>query len=310
MNAPDQRAAEIRLQQAMDWLIRLPDADAATREQFDTWLQASHENRQAFERVQHAWQSPLLSHAAAALEQRQASPARRRHWRRYTAAACVLLTLGATLLTDLPLRLRADHATSTGEQRDLSLSDGSRILLNTDTLLTSHIDDQQRQARLLRGEAYFEVTADAQRPFQIDAGPVRVSVRGTAFAVRYLRDEAEISVRHGEADLSTQRGDIRVSLNAGDSIRVGPDGFGERRRSSQQLAWVDGRLVFENCPLEKVLAELQRYYPGWILDQRAEPGSVRVTANYRLDDPLGAMRSLAQIAALDLHEYPHVLVLN
>lgn len=316
MNLPFRRPVDSSQDEALDWLVRLPDADATTRAQFDTWLQASPDNAQAFARAQRAWESPLLASAAANLEQRkQQSPARQRHvrWHHCAAAACLLLTLGTALQSDLPLRLRAEHVTAAGEQRDLRLTDGSRVLLNTGSALSSQIDDDQRRTRLHQGEAYFDVAHDPDRPFEVEAGPVRVSVRSTAFAVRYLQDEAEISVQRGEVDLSTQRGDTRVRLTAGNSIRVGPDGFGERQSAAQPLAWTEGRLVFENCPLSQVLAELQRYYPGWIFntsEQPDQPEQLRVTANYRIDDPIGAMRSLAQIASLQLHEYPRLLILN
>jgi Fe2+-dicitrate sensor, membrane component len=147
----------------------------------------------------------------------------------------------------------------------------------------------------------------------VEAGPVQVTVRGTAFAVRYLGNEAEVSVQRGEVDLRTRLDDARVSLGAGDSIRVGPQGFGERQHGGEadsQLAWVKGRMVFENCPLSQVLAELRRYYPGWIVNTNERLDNVSVTGNWRLDDPLGVARSLAQITSAELHEYPKLLILN
>ncbi|EPM92798.1 regulatory protein, partial [Pseudomonas syringae pv. actinidiae ICMP 19070] len=66
---------------------------------------------------------------------------------------------------------------------------------------------------------------------------------------------------------------------AGDSVRVGPGGFGHRERldPARDLAWVQGRLVFDNCPLSEVLAELRRYYPGWIISTNAQLDRVAVT---------------------------------
>lgn len=312
MPPSDQQMAE-----ALDWLMLEDDMDAATRERFDAWLAASEGNARAYERVRNAWQSPLLTTAAARLERqitRRTTPRRpRRFWRPLTAAAAVVLAVGVAAQGDLLLRLRADHLTNVGERQNLNLADGSRVLLNTDTALSSHIDDQQRVARLYRGEAYFDVAHDRSRPFEVEAGPVQVTVRGTAFAVRYLGNEAEVSVQRGEVDLRTRLDDARVSLGAGDSIRVGPQGFGERQHggeSQSQLAWVQGRMVFENCPLSQVLTELRRYYPGWIVNANERLDNVSVTGNWRLDDPLGVARSLAQITSAQLHEYPKLLILN
>ncbi len=49
-----------------------------------------------------------------------------------------------------------------------------------------------------------------------------------------------------------------------ESIRIGPKGFGQPAKldANKDLAWVQGRLIFENCPMSEVLAELRRYYPA------------------------------------------------
>ncbi|MDD0844690.1 FecR family protein [Pseudomonas sp. Gutcm_11s] len=318
MTAPSQPSAANTesLSQALDWLIRLDDADAATRNEFETWLSASEDNARAYRQASQMWGSPLLDVAASGLQQvnQQRQLRRRRVTRRAaSSAAALLLCIAAVLQSDLPERMQADHITAVGQRQHLQLADGSRVLLNTDTALASRMDDYHRSTRLLYGEAYFDVAHDHSRPFEVDAGPVQVSVRGTAFAVRYLDDEAEVSVERGEVALRTPRNDASVSLGAGDSIRVGPDGFGPRRHNTQsqpQLAWVQGRLMFENCPLREVLAELRRYYPGWIVSTDERLADLNVTGNYRLDDPVGAMRSLAQVTSAQLHELPRVLILD
>ncbi|TBU86879.1 glycerol-3-phosphate ABC transporter substrate-binding protein [Pseudomonas dryadis] len=300
--------------QALTWLILLEDADEACRARFAEWLAVSPANAEAFRQAQSHWQSPLLVEAAARLETRRrtAAPARRRMRGLLAVAASLLLACGVIVQSDLLLRLKADHVTAVGQRQSLELADGSHVLLNTDTAISSRIDERQRVTHLYRGEAYFDVARDSGRPFEVKAGPVQVSVRGTAFAVRYLNDEAEVSVERGEVELHSPGDDTRVSLGSGDSIRVGRNGFGSRvnRASAPQLAWVQGRLVFDNRPLHEVLAELRRYYPGWIVSNNPHLNDLSVTGNYRLDNPLEVMRSLAQVTSARLHEYPALLILN
>ncbi len=62
--------------------------------------------------------------------------------------------------------------------------------------------------------------------------------------------------------------------------------------------------MFENCPLSQVLAELRRYYPGWIINNNDQLAKVAVTGNYRLDQPLEALRALAHITSAQLSEVP------
>ncbi|MNP68485.1 hypothetical protein D3C76_1644490 [compost metagenome] len=68
--------------------------------------------------------------------------------------------------------------------------------------------------------------------------------------------------------------------------------------------------MFENCPLSQVLAELRRYYPGWIINNNERLADVAVTGNYRLDQPLDVIRSLAHITSAQLKEYPALVILN
>lgn len=305
---------EVALDQALDWLIRLDAADDACRARFVAWLAASPANASAFEQAQRHWQSPLLATAAAQLEHnRQQTTRQRPQVRKMLAiAASLLLVVGIGLQSDLLLKLKADHVTAVGQRQNLELTDGSRVLLNTDTALSSRIDERQRVAQLLRGEAYFDIARDTNRPFEITAGPMQIAVRGTAFSVRYLDNAAEVSVERGEIEVLARGNDTRVYLKRGDSLRIGSDGIGHRinAANASQLAWVQGRLVFDDRPLHEVLDELRRYYPGWIINSNPQLDDFRITGNYRLSEPASIMRSLAQVTSAELHEYPALLILN
>lgn len=157
--------------QALDWLLLLENADDDCRARFAEWLAISPANAEAFERAQRCWQSPTLVTAAARLERgRQKPPQRsRRIGRTLAIAASLLLVIGITLQSDLLLRLRADHVTAVGQRQSLDLADGSRVLLNTGSAFSSQIDERQRVTQLLRGEAYFDVAKDSNRPFLVNA---------------------------------------------------------------------------------------------------------------------------------------------
>ncbi|WP_252959178.1 FecR family protein, partial [Pseudomonas simiae] len=232
------------------------------------------------------------------------------HWKPLATAAVLLIVLFS--FSNLPVRLQADHLTVVGERQRLQLDDGSKVLLNTNSAFSSSIKDHQRIARLYQGEAFFDIVPSHGLPLEIDAGPVRASVRDTAFAVRYLNGEAQVQVQRGDVDLSNTFDDARVRLSAGESIRIGPKGFGQPAKldANKDLAWVQGRLIFENCPMSEVLAELRRYYPGWIVNTNDQLASVAVTGNYRLDQPLDVVRSLAHITSAKLSEYPSLVILN
>ncbi|MFJ5257805.1 FecR family protein [Pseudomonas sp. NPDC088414] len=302
------------MDQALDWLIVLGSADDEQTRQFHAWLAADPLNAEAFARAQAIWDGPQVVQCAQSLA---AKPAKvtwlkrlRPHWKPLATAA--VLILGLFSFSNLPMRLQADHLTVVGERQRLQLEDGSRVLLNTNSALSSTINERQRVARLYQGEAFFEVASNRGQPLEIDAGPVQASVRDTAFAVRYLDGVAQVNVQRGDVDLRATHNDARVRLSAGESIRIGPNGFDHPAKldTATDLAWVQGRLIFENCPLDKVLAELRRYYPGWIINTNEQLADVNVTGNYRLDQPLDVVRSLAHITSARLQEFPALVILN
>lgn len=306
-------ANDSAMDQALNWLIELESADAQQRARFQDWLAADPAHGEAFAKAEAVWNSqPVLEAAASLAAPRKPSMLKRLrpHWVPLATAAALLL--GLFNFSDLPLRLKADHLTVAGERQRLELGDGSRVLLNTRSAFSSELDDRQRIARLYEGEAFFEVPPTKGLPLQVEAGPVRMSASSTSFAVRYLDGVAQIQVERGAVSVQATQGSSQVSLSAGDSLRVGPEGLGHREKIDQNkdLAWVQGRLIFDNCPLKEVLAELSRYYPGWIVNANSRLDQVAVTGNYRLDNPVDVVRSLAQITSARLHELPALMILN
>ncbi|MGH8383561.1 FecR family protein [Pseudomonas sp.] len=309
---PDPAACDSAMDQALDWLIRLQCASAEDTRTFEAWLEADPANAQAYVEAEALWQGDTLRQVANQVAQsyRPSRLARLRpHWKPLAAAAVLLI--GVFTVGNLPVRLQADHLTVVGERQRLQLEDGSKVLLNTNSAFSSDIDTRQRVARLYQGEAFFEVPAGRNQPLELQAGPLRASVRDSDFAVRYLDGEALVRVQRGDVDLQASS-DQRIRLSSGDSIRLGPNGFSQRERVDTQkdLAWTQGRLIFENCPLNQVLAELRRYYPGLIISRNERLEQVAVTGNYRLDQPLETLRALAHITSAQLHEFPAVVILN
>lgn len=306
---PDPAARDRAMNEALDWLVRLEGASAEDTQAFEAWLEADPANAQAYVDAEAVWNGAPLREAAVQLAATRRPARLRTYWKPLAAAAMLLVAVFT--VGNLPVRLQADHLTVVGERQRLQLEDGSRVLLNTNSAFSSDIDARQRVARLYQGEAFFEVPAGQDQPLELRAGPLRASVKDSDFAVRYLDGEAQVRVQRGDLDLLASS-DQRIRLSSGDSIRVGPNGFGQRERIDAQkdLAWVHGRLVFENCPLSQVLAELRRYYPGFIINTNDRLEQVAVTGNYRLDQPVETVRALAHITSARLQEFPALVILN
>ncbi|WP_028696662.1 FecR family protein [Pseudomonas cremoricolorata] len=310
-DSPANQAHTRAREQALDWLVRLQCASEDDERAFAAWLGEAEENAAAYLQAEALWNGAPLRQVAGQLQQRQRkgfSARLRRHWKPLATAA--LLLVGVFTVGNLPMRLQADHLTQVGERQRLHLDERANVLLNTDSALANDMRDGRRIARLLQGEAYFQVAKGSEPALEVQAGPLRAQAHDTDFAVRYLDGQAQVRVQRGDVDV--QAASDRIRLSAGDSISIGPNGLGQRQRADmrRELAWVDGRLVFENCPLSQVLAEVRRYYPGLIINRNAALDSLTVTGNYRLDQPLQTLRALAQISSAQLHEYPSLVILN
>ncbi|MDD1619988.1 MAG: FecR family protein [Methylococcaceae bacterium] len=264
-------------EQAEYWLALLesPWFDERQGLLFRQWLAANQDNLLAWEKLQNWWQNmDALSPAQRSiLEQRLTTKARVNSPSPRSRPISWAIPVFACLLLAVWLGFAAgagyfaDFHTSTGEQRRIQLSDGSMVLLNTDSALSVNFSDRRRTITLHGGEAYFEVAPDAGRPFEVHTGSGRVRALGTAFDVKQLQAEMEVTVYEHSVRVSIAEGETMERLQQGQRVVAGAGQIGpiENVNLKQAKAWRDGRLVFKDKPLRQVVAELNRYRPGKIV---------------------------------------------
>ena len=305
------------MDQALEWMVRLEEATAQEREAFIQWIDTDPQHAEAFEQVERAWHSELVDAAAARVEKRLGlsaitrRPTRLRRWRGWAVAASVLLAVLLVWQGEPRIHLQADYLTKRGEQQHVPLEDGSTVVLGSDSALAMDFLPQTRQARLLRGDAYFEVARDPERPFLIEAGPARIKVVGTAFSVRNREGQVRVSVSHGLVEVSGAEG-ASLRLAAGQEVALADGHLGPLRNmdTDQALAWVKGRMIFENRQLGDIVAELRHHYPGWILIADEQLAKQEITGNYRLDTPGNTLNALAELTHAQVSQWPGVLILH
>ncbi|MCQ8117318.1 FecR family protein [Methylomonas rosea] len=286
--------------QALAWFARLQDSKtgAADKAEFADWLAANPAHQTAYDRVVRLWQSPALN---AALSQHAAIPLkpapRRSTTPRWAAAACVLLLSGWFLAaTDWLLRWQADIATVTGEQRRVTLADGSTLILNTDSAVKLNYAGERRGVTLLSGEAFFEVKPDKNRPFIVTTAQGTVKVVGTRFSVK-TGEATRVDVESGIVICSAEQGQNR-QLSVGQHTEIHTQSVAEISAidTGKTFAWLKGRLIFQDKTLSDVITELDRYHPGAIVIADAKLAQTRITGNFKLDDTNALIRTLADIA--------------
>ena len=243
--------------------------------------------------------------ATAVLGRRQLVPA--------LGAACLLLALGGGVgwqRWDQTPRHSLDLATARGEVRQVELPDGSRVTLNFDTRLQVRYYAGRRELQLHGGEAFFEVTADAARPFTVDSGRSRVTVVGTAFNVRAAPHELVVKVLHGRVALRPDRASgVAPVLAMGAGTGISIDAASGLHRSVPAGAdmvgdWRGGQLHFQRTPLAEVAQELSRYLGRPILLASPRLAQQPVSGVAATATPEAFLQALPDLLPLRLQRQP------
>lgn len=188
--------------------------------------------------------------------------------------------------------------TEKGEVRRATLTEGSAVTLNTDTVVLPRFDARMRRVVLDRGEALFDVVADPERPFIVRANDVEVQAIGTSFTVRVL-DSGAVAVAVREGVVEVRRPSAKpLRLTVGLSTVAAVEGplvaTQLPPQAAEQIAsWRDGRLDLTGLSLSEAAAEYARYSHQRILVADPLVGRLTVTGMYSTADPEGFARAAA-----------------
>ena len=267
------------------WLARLDgeDTDHNLHREFEQWLSADSRHRSVFKELSSAWSEmdilavfqPLLEPEATSQPVVvDATPRlKSRRWLSFATAATLLI---AAIILAFPLWQTSKepllYATAIGEQTNVVLSDGSKLHLNSNSVVEVEYDDDTRQLRLLRGEAFFEVAHNKSQPFIVRAGSGDVEAVGTAFAIQLDKSNVEVVVTEGRIKVTPAALTAAPSISdekplayadAGQIVvydqgiqSIATASAGELQRL---LSWRQGLLRFQGETLDEAIAEFSRY---------------------------------------------------
>ena len=187
-----------------------------------------------------------------------------------------------------------------GERQEHVLPDGSQISLNTDSAVYVSFYRSERRVVLEKGEAFFQVRSEADRPFNVDAGQALIKVTGTRFNVRRDADMVDVVVESGSVRVESGPwwNSAHYDLVGQQGLRLGSGQLAsvQSRNMVQALAWRQGKAIFDAEPLERIVAELNRYQePGIVLHSPALRG-LRVTGVFNVQDPQSFLEALPSLA--------------
>ncbi|AHV91959.1 FecR family protein [Bordetella holmesii] len=307
LSNPDRRDLDA---EALDWFVRCGEQPTA---ELRAWLDADPAHRQAYERWTREWsQLDALPSAGVdglrrqlAADKRQADKPRARgraFWlaalSRWTPAISALMVGGMAYLAwsqwHTPPALYAEtFVTARGEQRDVTLPDGSLLRLDTATRVEVKLYEKRRVVSIPDGQAVFQVQGDATRPFDVLAGPLKITVVGTRFSVRHTvgvpgDDGVRVAVDEGKVKVARAEGwgayfAAAEVLTPGQQLSASADGdmAPVTPVASAGIApWRDGMVSFNNTPLSQALAEFERYGATGLHVRNAAVGALRLTGTF------------------------------
>ena len=341
LNFPDRRTIEA---EAGAWLIRL-DGDQAlsaeAREELEAWLACSPAHGKELRSLAAFWGRanvltelaiPLDEPASESLRPRAAREGRRRvgpvSMVAGLAAAALVAAIMVLIVNDASIGnnsnsagIAADghYATAIGQQRTITLADGSVARLNTNTRLSVDYGERYRDIRLQAGEAHFTVVPNGDSPFRVYAGNGLIQATGTAFAVHIRDGDVDVLVTEGSVEIATtgngrQPADLLGDDPAMDALQVlGTLRVGQQatiRRSGERygaideirtvepieiekkLGWRDGLLTFAGDPLEQVVAEISRYTTVTVDIPDPEVRAIRIGGRIAVGETDGMIAAL------------------
>ncbi len=265
---PSRDAADIEAT-AADWLQRRSFWTWSKNDQaaLDAWLARSMAHQLAYWRLEAAWDR---TERLEALRANAGEAARRGQvWSAPLKIAAALgiaavIGLGAAHYIMQP-RDRL-YTTAVGGREMVSFADGTKVELNTDTVLRARMTTNRRTIWLEKGEAYFQVKHDPKHPFVVFAGDHRITDLGTKFLVRRDPGRLEVAlmegrVRFGAIDASPKS--KSALLVPGDVVTATASTMFVTHKSkpalARQLGWQHGMLVFDNMTLADAANEFNRY---------------------------------------------------
>jgi transmembrane sensor len=334
MRKPHDPMQDLIAEQAAEWYVEHRDGtlDAARTREFMRWLKASPAHvaeylsiaGMAQEMAGVAQRNPttieeLITQIEAGSNVHALTPSPRdhgeregvrgakltapnRHWPRALAAGLVI-AIAATLWL-LPQRGAQHFETRHGEQRTWQLPDNTIVRLNSDSAIAVRFDDARRNVEVVRGQVYFEIAEDEQRPFNVRAGDYLIEDIGTAFDVYRQEAETTVTVVEGrvrvwgqaippslpagaserQVSVAAPLADLHAGAQARIAVRSGTVEALPAVNVQKATAWVQEKIVFESDAIATVAAEFNRYNRQQIVIDDPRVGAIPISGVFRSYD--------------------------
>ena len=254
--------------EAADWVVKFDgvEFDARDVRAFRRWLAKSEDHRAAFQLASRAWNQMDLLARIEAFDPPAIDDAPMISRRSLAAGAGAgVLAVGIGSYVALSGGNAEAFETGVGEQREIALADGSRVFLNAGTRIEARIGREQREARLLTGEALFDIAESAAGLFSIATPNGAIEAASGEILVKLLPEGARVALMSDGARALRRTwfgGSPPVAADANSEIVFAGETVEVDAVSADKLArrlsWREGMLAFDNTTLAEAAADVTR----------------------------------------------------
>ncbi|QJR80725.1 DUF4880 domain-containing protein [Alteromonas pelagimontana] len=317
MASTDKGAQERVYIQAAEWLDKLSegDLDNLSKHRFIKWLELDLQHRQVFERMLSTWHDPSLALASKKLRTERGHESLRDRgwgfsfWQWGASFACMAVIAVAAfqwhpLTSDEPAAIVL--ATDVNSDKETLLEDGSQVQMQSASEVVVAFSEQERRINLRKGQAYFAVAKNKQRPFIVKVGAASVTAVGTAFNIDRGHSQTDVTVYEGAVEVLGAIGQPSILLKAGERVRITQDQPGaiEQVNISNLVDWRSGWIEISRESLEFLVERLNRHSQKPIVFAEAGIGAQNVAGRFRLDDVEQALALLEKLHDLKIEHTP------
>jgi transmembrane sensor len=329
--ASTDRPNEADVEAALDWYERLqaPSLHAQAWEEFAGWLEAAPAHQLAFDMAEDL-HATIDGHAGQILDLLPASPigptpSANESPKRWIAAVAIgagaFLVAASLAIVLLPEKPKTPdepvaYAAPAGQQREISLADGSNVDLSPGSLIRVQFDASSRRLLVDRGEALIRAGRDPSRPLVVLAGDVRIRDIGTLFDVALRQARVSVAVLSGMVSVSPDAmgsSGGTVTVAAGQQFVQTPGPQPSQvvpTDAAAVLSWRHGFLTYRDVPLSDVVADINRYFGAQVTLADAATGARRFSGVLKADNLDATLRRLSVLLALPVVRRGEILQLG
>lgn len=205
----------------------------------------------------------------------------------------------------------ADYTTQAGEVKNITLSDGTTLILDSNSAVDIDFDQNERDIYLLKGQIFVKTGHQYNDlpPLHVHYFDVEIQPLGTQFTVANRQKNMQIGVYEGRVQIKSDKINPPLVLESGWQVRFNPDQpqLYPQKTDDLQLAWIDHKLIVEQMPICEFMQHLSTYRTGYI---HCNSGlkNIKISGTYDLKQHEQILAELPHVLPLKIQHFTPYLI--